>query len=46
MQAEGRDEAEDQDQDDIRGGKIAKKTFLSLSQITALSEENLEGVEK
>ncbi|TRZ21378.1 hypothetical protein HGM15179_005717 [Zosterops borbonicus] len=45
-QAEGRDEAEDQDQDDIGGGKIAKKTFLSLSQITALSEENLEGVEK
>ncbi|XP_066180338.1 ciliary-associated calcium-binding coiled-coil protein 1 [Sylvia atricapilla] len=46
MQAEGRDEAEDQDQDDIGGEKIANKTFLSLSQITALSEENLEGVEK
>ncbi|XP_039927689.1 ciliary-associated calcium-binding coiled-coil protein 1 isoform X4 [Hirundo rustica] len=38
--------AEDRDQDDRGGKKIANRTFLSLSQITALSEENLEGVEK
>ncbi|XP_053839201.1 ciliary-associated calcium-binding coiled-coil protein 1 [Vidua macroura] len=37
---------EDRDQDDVGGEKITSRTFLSLSQITALSEENLEGVEK
>uniref|UniRef100_A0A674H288 Ciliary associated calcium binding coiled-coil 1 n=1 Tax=Taeniopygia guttata TaxID=59729 RepID=A0A674H288_TAEGU len=43
---EDRDQDEDQDQDDIGGERITNRTFLSLSQITALSEENLEGVEK
>ncbi|KAL2303177.1 hypothetical protein Nmel_010641 [Mimus melanotis] len=32
--------------DDVGGKKITNRTFLSLSQITALSEENLEGIEK
>ncbi|XP_030131623.4 ciliary-associated calcium-binding coiled-coil protein 1 isoform X3 [Taeniopygia guttata] len=46
LQDEDRDQDEDQDQDDIGGERITNRTFLSLSQITALSEENLEGVEK
>eukprot|EP00075_Anas_platyrhynchos_P029546 XP_027318799.1 ciliary-associated calcium-binding coiled-coil protein 1 isoform X6 [Anas platyrhynchos] len=39
-------EAEDQDQDAVGGQKIINQTFLSLSQITALSEQNVEGVQK
>ncbi|XP_030097215.2 ciliary-associated calcium-binding coiled-coil protein 1 isoform X2 [Serinus canaria] len=39
-------EDEVRDQGDVGGGKITRKTFLSLSQVTALSEEDLEGVEK
>lgn len=46
MQEEVQDQEEDQDQDDVGGKEIINRTFLSLSQITALSEENLEGVEK
>ncbi|XP_053805374.1 ciliary-associated calcium-binding coiled-coil protein 1 isoform X3 [Vidua chalybeata] len=46
VQDEDRDQDEGQDQDDVGGEKITSRTFLSLSQITALSEENLEGVEK
>ncbi|XP_035748445.1 ciliary-associated calcium-binding coiled-coil protein 1 [Egretta garzetta] len=38
-------EEEDQDQDAI-GGKIINRTFLSLSQIIALSGQNVEGVQK
>ncbi|XP_063262176.1 ciliary-associated calcium-binding coiled-coil protein 1 isoform X2 [Prinia subflava] len=45
-QAEDWDQGEDQDQGDVGGKKIATRTFLSLSQITALSEESPEGVEK
>ncbi|XP_066857179.1 ciliary-associated calcium-binding coiled-coil protein 1 isoform X4 [Anser cygnoides] len=37
---------EDQDQDAVGGQKIINQTFLSLSQITALSEQNIEGVQK
>ncbi|XP_032047470.1 ciliary-associated calcium-binding coiled-coil protein 1 [Aythya fuligula] len=37
---------EDQDQDAVGGQKIINQTFLSLSQITALSEQNVEGVQK
>ncbi|XP_063195874.1 ciliary-associated calcium-binding coiled-coil protein 1 isoform X3 [Chroicocephalus ridibundus] len=37
---------EDRDQDAIGGKKIINRTFLSLSQITALSEQNVEGVQK
>ncbi|XP_074965708.1 ciliary-associated calcium-binding coiled-coil protein 1 isoform X2 [Phalacrocorax aristotelis] len=37
---------EDQDQDAIGGKKIINRTFLSLSQITALSEQNVEGLQK
>ncbi|RLW04223.1 hypothetical protein DV515_00006157, partial [Chloebia gouldiae] len=43
---EDRDQDDDQDQGDVGGEKITNRAFLSLSQITALSEENLEGVEK
>ncbi|XP_068875198.1 ciliary-associated calcium-binding coiled-coil protein 1 isoform X3 [Aphelocoma coerulescens] len=43
---EVRDQEEDHDQDDVGGKEIINRNFLSLSQITALSEENLEGVEK
>ncbi|XP_068545428.1 ciliary-associated calcium-binding coiled-coil protein 1 isoform X3 [Anas acuta] len=39
-------QAEDQDQDAVGGQKIINQTFLSLSQITALSEQNVEGVQK
>ncbi|XP_029887276.1 ciliary-associated calcium-binding coiled-coil protein 1 [Aquila chrysaetos chrysaetos] len=44
MAAPGQEE--DQDQDAIVGKKVINRTFLSLSQITALSEQNLEGVQK
>uniref|UniRef100_A0A8U7MX60 Ciliary associated calcium binding coiled-coil 1 n=1 Tax=Corvus moneduloides TaxID=1196302 RepID=A0A8U7MX60_CORMO len=43
---EVRDQEEDHDQDDVGGKEIINRAFFSLSQITALSEENLEGVEK
>ncbi|XP_048167280.1 ciliary-associated calcium-binding coiled-coil protein 1 isoform X2 [Corvus hawaiiensis] len=43
---EVRDQEEDHDQDDAGGKEIISRAFFSLSQITALSEENLEGVEK
>ncbi|KAM6347667.1 ciliary-associated calcium-binding coiled-coil protein 1 [Alca torda] len=44
MAAPGQEE--DRDQDAIGGKKIINRTFLSLSQITALSEQNVEGVQK
>ncbi|XP_065602610.1 ciliary-associated calcium-binding coiled-coil protein 1 [Cyrtonyx montezumae] len=44
MAAAGQEE--DQDQDAVGGQKTINHTFLSLSQITALSEQNVEGVEK
>ncbi|XP_072196702.1 ciliary-associated calcium-binding coiled-coil protein 1 [Excalfactoria chinensis] len=37
---------EDQDQDAVGGQKTINHTFLSLSQITALSEEDAEGIQK
>ncbi|XP_074011221.1 LOW QUALITY PROTEIN: ciliary-associated calcium-binding coiled-coil protein 1 [Numenius arquata] len=37
---------EDRDQDAVGEKKIINRTFLSLSQITALSEQNVEGVQK
>lgn len=37
---------EDQDQDAVGGQKTITHTFLSLSQITALSEESVEGFQK
>ncbi|KAM9550933.1 ciliary-associated calcium-binding coiled-coil protein 1 isoform 2-T2 [Guaruba guarouba] len=37
---------EDQDQDVTGGKKVISRTFLSLSQITALSEQNEEEVQK
>ncbi|KAM9232979.1 LOW QUALITY PROTEIN: ciliary-associated calcium-binding coiled-coil protein 1 [Leptosomus discolor] len=37
---------EDRNQDAIAGKKIINQTFLSLFQITALSEQNVEGVQK
>ncbi|KAM9273639.1 ciliary-associated calcium-binding coiled-coil protein 1 [Morus bassanus] len=37
---------EDRDQDAIGGKKIINRMFLSPSQITALSEQNVEGVQK
>ncbi|KAM6104862.1 LOW QUALITY PROTEIN: ciliary-associated calcium-binding coiled-coil protein 1 [Pterocles gutturalis] len=43
MAAPGQEE--DRDQDAIGGKKIISRTFLSLSQITALSEEDVEGVQ-
>ncbi|XP_064572597.1 ciliary-associated calcium-binding coiled-coil protein 1 [Zonotrichia leucophrys gambelii] len=52
VQDEFRDQDEVHDQDEVRdqgdlgGAKIINRTFLSLSQVTALSEEDLEGVEK
>ncbi|CAN8216652.1 unnamed protein product [Coccothraustes coccothraustes] len=45
-QDEVRDRDEVRDQGDVGGEKITHRTFLSLSQITALSEEDLEGVEE
>uniref|UniRef100_A0A8C4XPU8 Ciliary associated calcium binding coiled-coil 1 n=2 Tax=Falco tinnunculus TaxID=100819 RepID=A0A8C4XPU8_FALTI len=44
MAAPGQEE--DQNQDAIGGKKVISRTFLSLSQITALSEQNVEGVQK
>ncbi|XP_074687727.1 ciliary-associated calcium-binding coiled-coil protein 1 [Strix aluco] len=37
---------EDRDQDAMGGKKTVNQTFLSLSQITALSEQNVEGVQR
>ncbi|XP_031445810.1 ciliary-associated calcium-binding coiled-coil protein 1 isoform X3 [Phasianus colchicus] len=39
-------EEEDQDQDAVGGQKTINHTFLSFSQITALSEQNVEGFQK
>ncbi|XP_051474478.1 ciliary-associated calcium-binding coiled-coil protein 1 [Apus apus] len=39
------EQAEDQDQDAISEKKVINRTFLSLSQITALSEQTIEGVQ-
>ncbi|XP_067996196.1 ciliary-associated calcium-binding coiled-coil protein 1 [Melanerpes formicivorus] len=44
MAAPGQEE--DRDEAAIGGKKILKQTFLSLSQITALAEQNVEGVQK
>ncbi|PKU37785.1 at-rich interactive domain-containing protein 5b [Limosa lapponica baueri] len=44
MAAPGQEE--DGDQDAVDEKKIINRTFLSLSQITALSEQNVEGVQK
>ncbi|XP_075280287.1 ciliary-associated calcium-binding coiled-coil protein 1 isoform X2 [Opisthocomus hoazin] len=44
MAAQGQED--DQDRDAVHGKKIINRTFLSLSQITALSEQNVEGVQK
>uniref|UniRef100_A0A672U7U1 Ciliary associated calcium binding coiled-coil 1 n=1 Tax=Strigops habroptila TaxID=2489341 RepID=A0A672U7U1_STRHB len=41
-----RGQEEDQDQDATGGKKVINRTFLSLSQITALSEQNEEEVQK
>ncbi|KAM6415819.1 ciliary-associated calcium-binding coiled-coil protein 1 [Rhynochetos jubatus] len=44
MAAPGQEE--DRDRDAIGGKKVINRTFLSLSQIAALSEQNVEGVQK
>ncbi|XP_021254784.1 uncharacterized protein C10orf107 homolog isoform X5 [Numida meleagris] len=44
MAATGQEE--DQDQDAVGGQRTINHTFLSLSQITALSDQNVEGVQK
>ncbi|XP_041260885.1 ciliary-associated calcium-binding coiled-coil protein 1 [Onychostruthus taczanowskii] len=46
VQDEVQDQNEDKDQGDVGGEKIPNRRFFSLSQITALLEEDLEGVEK